>query len=421
MPYKYSRKRGEATTIDFALFDPDGKDFKDNASFVAGDVKIMKDEGAEGNTTNLPTDEGQGYSLVLDATEMSAKRIAIYLADGETKTWLDEYIIIETYGTSSAMHSFNLDFDFSYETERIYLRQLKIMNESNDEPALWVRSEGSDGIGAIIESAQSGPGMQIFGGKAFSGNGLEILGGNTGGKGVAIGSQANNDNALDLTAHGTGKDIDAKEIDTLLTGQTTIEGKIDIIDTNVDAILAGLIVVDSNVDAILALLNVVDGKIDIIDTNVDSILGLVTTIDGKIDIIDTNLDATLALLGTVDGKVDIIDTNVDAILALVTTLDTDLSSVLALLTTVDGKIDIVDSNVDLIVAKLPAGTISDLALTDTIDGVTFSKILEYCMCMFNGNFDEDDPAPGQRTFFKRNGVTVLSVIRVDDSGRERIS
>ena len=71
------RKYGVQTTINFDLFEVDGVDFRVNAVHAAGDSKIMKDEGAEANTTNGFTDEGNGYSIVLTATEMQAARIVI--------------------------------------------------------------------------------------------------------------------------------------------------------------------------------------------------------------------------------------------------------------------------------------------------------------------------------------------------------
>ncbi|NUQ42262.1 MAG: hypothetical protein HUU32_12765 [Calditrichaceae bacterium] len=110
MAQKFLRKYGEAATVDFVLFKPDGVDFKADASFAAGDVTVMRDEGAEGNAANLPTDEGKGYSLVLSATEMEAARIVVYLVDQDaTKAWLDDYLVIETYGDANAQHGFDLD------------------------------------------------------------------------------------------------------------------------------------------------------------------------------------------------------------------------------------------------------------------------------------------------------------------------
>ena len=106
----YLRKRGNQTTINFQLYNTDGKEFKSDANFEAGDVKIMKDEGDQANTTYLPTDEGQGYSLILAGSEMQAARIVVYVADQTSpKVWLDTAIVIETYGTDSAQHSFDLD------------------------------------------------------------------------------------------------------------------------------------------------------------------------------------------------------------------------------------------------------------------------------------------------------------------------
>lgn len=103
------RKYGTAATVNFELYQPDGVNFEPAATFAAGDVKIMKDEGAEANITTLPTDEGQGYSLALSATEMQAARIVVYIVDQTaTKVWLDKAIVVETYGDASAAHAFDL-------------------------------------------------------------------------------------------------------------------------------------------------------------------------------------------------------------------------------------------------------------------------------------------------------------------------
>jgi len=110
MPITYLKKYGAAATLDFPLFAADGIDLQPAATFAAGDVRIGKDEAAEVDTTNLPVDRGQGYSLDLTAAEMQAARIAIYLVDqSATKEWLDDVLIIETYGHASAGHAFDLD------------------------------------------------------------------------------------------------------------------------------------------------------------------------------------------------------------------------------------------------------------------------------------------------------------------------
>lgn len=111
MAESFLREYGTATTINFELADdPNPEDLQVAATFATGDVKIMKDEGVEANTTNLPTDEGTGYSLALTATEMQAARIMIYLIDQTaTKVWMDKAIRIETYGNASAQHAVNLN------------------------------------------------------------------------------------------------------------------------------------------------------------------------------------------------------------------------------------------------------------------------------------------------------------------------
>ena len=105
----FLRKYGVQTTINFTLFEVDGVDLRVDAADAGSDCSIMKDEGAEATCTNDFVDEGQGYSLVLDSTEMSAARIVVYVVDSAAKVWLDDTITIETYGNASAMHAFDLD------------------------------------------------------------------------------------------------------------------------------------------------------------------------------------------------------------------------------------------------------------------------------------------------------------------------
>lgn len=103
------RKYGVTQTIVFPLITFGGTDFVAGASFVAADTQISKDLGAFANTTNVPTDEGNGtYSLVLTATEMQAANIIVTLIDSATKIWEDQALTIDTYGNASAQHGFDL-------------------------------------------------------------------------------------------------------------------------------------------------------------------------------------------------------------------------------------------------------------------------------------------------------------------------
>lgn len=96
------KKYGVQTTVLFDLPEPDGVDLDGSISFAAGDVKISKDGGALANTTNLPTDEGTHFSLVLTAAEMQAGLIVVELIDTVTKDWLDTSLSIQTFGDPSA-------------------------------------------------------------------------------------------------------------------------------------------------------------------------------------------------------------------------------------------------------------------------------------------------------------------------------
>ena len=106
----FLRKYGVETKIDFVLYDTDGASLKVDAAHAAGDSVIMKDEGAEANTDNAFVDEGTGYSITLTATEMQAARVVVYIVDQTSpKVWLDEALVIDTYGNASAQHAFDLD------------------------------------------------------------------------------------------------------------------------------------------------------------------------------------------------------------------------------------------------------------------------------------------------------------------------
>jgi len=105
----FLRKYGVETTVNFVLFEVDGVNLRVDAVDAGADCSIMKDEGAEATCTNDFVDEGNGYSLLLSATEMETARIVVYVIDTATKVWLDTALVIETYGHASAMHGFDLD------------------------------------------------------------------------------------------------------------------------------------------------------------------------------------------------------------------------------------------------------------------------------------------------------------------------
>lgn len=96
-------KYGQELELEFPLYNPDGVDFKTDAVYEAGDVKIKKDGGAEVNTTNGFTDIGQDYTIVVEATELQAASITLIMVDLTVpKVWLDDNIEILTYGHPNA-------------------------------------------------------------------------------------------------------------------------------------------------------------------------------------------------------------------------------------------------------------------------------------------------------------------------------
>lgn len=105
----YLRKYAVETKINFVLYEVDGVDLRVDAVDAGSDCSIMKNEGDEATCTNDFVDEGKGYSLTLTAAEMTAARIVVYVVDSATKVWLDDSIVIETYGHASAQHALDLD------------------------------------------------------------------------------------------------------------------------------------------------------------------------------------------------------------------------------------------------------------------------------------------------------------------------
>ncbi|OLE52112.1 MAG: hypothetical protein AUG51_19335 [Acidobacteria bacterium 13_1_20CM_3_53_8] len=108
------RKYGVATTIDLPMIKRGVADYAVSADWTpaAGDCKISKDEGADANTTNLPSAVASAtakWKLDLTATEMQAKRIFITIIDQGTKAVEDQSVIIETYGHASAQSPVDYD------------------------------------------------------------------------------------------------------------------------------------------------------------------------------------------------------------------------------------------------------------------------------------------------------------------------
>jgi len=120
------RKYGAATTIGFPLITKGATDLTTAATFTAGDVKVIIDEGAPANASNAPAHEGNGwYSLALDAAELQGARVIVIVVDQTApKVWEDQVVIVETYGHASAQHALDLDADLDAIADAVLARPI---------------------------------------------------------------------------------------------------------------------------------------------------------------------------------------------------------------------------------------------------------------------------------------------------------
>jgi hypothetical protein len=110
MPYKFERLYGVPATCNFVLWETDGVDINATASAVLGDVTYFQNfTDASANATNLFSahTSGLGHQLILSTAEMETSKIFVKISDthNSPKEWLDEVIIIETYGNENSQHN----------------------------------------------------------------------------------------------------------------------------------------------------------------------------------------------------------------------------------------------------------------------------------------------------------------------------
>ncbi len=248
------------------------------------------------------------------------------------------------------------------------LKQLNIQNSTGN--AVIAYSTGSNGHG--IAAAGNGTGSGIAGTGGTTGKGVIATGGSISGAGIYAWAQGNNDAGMELVKHGTGKDIDADETDSILadtaeigvagagltavpwnsnwdaevqsectdalnaydpptktemdTAHSTTDGKIDAlndlsaaqVNAEVDTALNTAIPASPTADSINERVKAIDDKLP---TNYIMGSSVQTAKDDEIDAIKAktdNLPADPASETNVDAnetKIDTIDTVVDAIKA----------------------------------------------------------------------------------------------------------
>ena len=223
-------------TVPFELYITDattGAKFVKTAAHASGDTYIMKDEGADTNTTNSFIDEGAGYSIVLTSAETTAARILLRIEDQSgPQIWADKCVNIETIARTA---SDNGSAYYSYPTvdmaavsgdttaadaletmldgtggQTLSLGKLAISATTGD--AVTIATAGGNGDGIDVSGNGSGSAITATGGA--TGHGINAVGGsttgnairgtNTSGTAVNFISSGGNGNGMLLTANGTG-------------------------------------------------------------------------------------------------------------------------------------------------------------------------------------------------------------------------
>lgn len=103
---KYATATASGTHIRVPVIKAGSNDFATGSDWTpqAGDVKVSKDGGSQNNIGTLPTYTNGAWEFQLTAAELTAKQVEVAVVDSATKAIEDQFIIIETYGHTSAMH-----------------------------------------------------------------------------------------------------------------------------------------------------------------------------------------------------------------------------------------------------------------------------------------------------------------------------
>lgn len=150
------RARAVAAEVVFPLITRGAVDFVTGATFAAGDCKVSKDGGATANTTNLPTEISDGlYKLTLTATEMTADRVAVVLADQTSpKVFEDQAVLIGTYSDTYQAKVWYIDDENASEDRYVAVwfkngNVLAAASIADQEIQVYQISDGADLVAAV--------------------------------------------------------------------------------------------------------------------------------------------------------------------------------------------------------------------------------------------------------------------------------
>ncbi len=393
-----------------------------NPTIGVGDAQISVDGGSFTNLATLPDVYPAAHGQVrirLSDSELQCRMATIFLIAKSPAVWLDKVVRIQTFGHDSASipaiaadlvridGQTTVDFDAT-----LNLKQLHVLNDTGHAIIATSTWAGGHGINC---NGHAGAGFSAY--DDATGNGIHAQ--STHGDGIHAESStgdgiiAQSDNGTGISAHSTNadgigayggsgaedRDIRAKELDSL---QTTLTGPVDANLVSID----GETTIDH--DATLRL-----KSLEILNSDTAAGQGTALRIEATGG---NNIGAVIGGHGTEAG------------LAVSGGLDNGLGALFLGygtgygLSAVGGNTSVKDIDareLDSLVSKLPVGDISNLSLTDLIDGVSLQDILELVMAMVNGRFRINHPSTGKVTFYKRDNTTPLYTCTVTSVERTR--
>lgn len=128
----YPIKYGISNTVYFNLKDG-SNDLFPGATFEVGDLKLSVDGGVYADTTNLPTEIGNGvYSLVLTVGESTGEQINLSIIDQTlTKAFVDQIVILQTVGNTTSAYINDIStldiFNEATEGSETFIELLRLM------------------------------------------------------------------------------------------------------------------------------------------------------------------------------------------------------------------------------------------------------------------------------------------------------
>lgn len=203
----------QSTTVTISLgpcVDKDDGDTEKTGLTIADTTVFLSKNGAAKavpNDTNDCTEDANGvYRKQLNTTDTNTIGIlTVYVHQSDVLYLRQDYAVL----------SANV-YDWLFAADGagvLYLKRLYIDNNGSAGDGFYCRG-GTNGAGVTFIG--QGTGCGISASAEGTGYGLSAQGGATSGAGIYAAARGGNDNGMTLTKHGTGKDIDADEIDNIL-------------------------------------------------------------------------------------------------------------------------------------------------------------------------------------------------------------